>query len=126
MIGGRTLGIDVEHRFLTPEVAVQILIVNFSLEGLSEADYVRLCADVAPAFADVEGLVSKVWLADAAEGVYGGVYTFATDAAVDLFLSSDLFASVGATPGLANISVRRFGVLHEPTAVTRGLVSAAV
>lgn len=105
---------------------MQILIVNFSLEGLSEADYLRLCTDVAPAFAGVEGLVSKVWLADAAEGVYGGVYTFASDAAVDTFLASDLFTSVGATPGLVNVSVRRFGVLHEPTAVTRGLASAAV
>ena len=105
---------------------MQILIVNFSLEGLSEADYLRLCADVAPAFADVKGLVSKVWLADAAEGVYGGVYTFASDTAVDAFLASDLFASVGATPGLANVSVRRFGVLLEPTAVTRGLAPAAI
>ena len=103
---------------------MQILIVNFSLEGLSEADYLRLCADVAPAFAEVDGLVSKVLLADAAEGVYGGVYTFASSAAVDDFLGSDLFASVGATPGLANVSVRRFGVLVEPTAVTRGLASA--
>lgn len=105
---------------------MQILIVNFSLEGISEADYLRLCADVAPAFAAVEGLASKVWLADAAEGVYGGVYTFVSDAAVDAFLASELFASVGATPGLVNVSVRRFGVLDAPTALTRGLVSAAV
>jgi hypothetical protein len=33
---------------------------------------------------------------------------------------------VGATPGLVNISVRRFGVLDGPTRVTRGLVEPAV
>lgn len=105
---------------------MEILIVNFSLEGLSEADYLRLCADVAPAFAAVEGLVSKVWLVDGAEGVYGGVYTFRSADALDAFLVSELFAGVGSTPGLANISVRRFGVLAEPTTVTRGFAPATV
>ena len=32
---------------------------------------------------------------------------------------------VGATPGLVNISVRRFGVLDGPTRVTRGLAEPA-
>jgi hypothetical protein len=104
---------------------VEILIVNFSLDGMSEADYESLCAEVAPAFAAVPGLASKVWLADRAEGVFGGVYTFETTEAVDTFLVSDLFAGVGATPGLSNISVRRFGVLEAPTATTRGLPASA-
>lgn len=104
---------------------MEIVIVNFKLDGLSEDDYRRLCDEVAPAFAEVQGLASKVWLADAADGVYGGVYTFDSAAAVDAFLASELFAEVGATPGLAGITVRRFGVLVEPTAVTRGLVATA-
>lgn len=103
---------------------MEIVIINFSLEGMDEAGYRRLCDEVAPAFAAVPGLVSKVWLADSAEGVYGGVYTFEDGAAVDAFVASELFAEVGATPGLAGISVRRFGVLREPTSVTRGLVGA--
>jgi len=109
----------------TKEVVVEIVIVNFSLDGLSETDYERLCDEVAPAFAAVPGLTSKVWLADRAEGVFGGVYTFESAWAVDAFLASELFASVGATPGLANISVRRFGALEAPTAVTRGLSTPA-
>ena len=103
---------------------MEILIINFSLKGMDEAGYRRLCDEVAPAFAAVPGLVSKVWLADSTEGVYGGVYTFTDGAAVDAFVTSELFAEVGATPGLAGISVRRFGVLQEPTSVTRGLVGA--
>ena len=104
---------------------MEILIVNFSLEGLSEAGYEELCAEVAPAFASVPGLVSKVWLADRAEGVFGGVYTFEDAASLEAFLSSELFAGVGATPGLVNVSVRRFGVLAAPTSVTRGWASPA-
>jgi hypothetical protein len=105
--------------------AVEIVIVSFTLDGMSEAGYRGLCDQVAPAFAEVPGLVSKVWLVDAVGGVYGGVYTFGGAGAVDAFLVSELFATVGATPGLAGITVRRFGVLVEPTAVTRGLVATA-
>jgi hypothetical protein len=103
---------------------MEIIIINFSLEGLSEADYRAECDNVAPAFAAVPGLVSKVWLADSANGVYGGVYTFEDGAAVDEYLSSELAQHVASTPAFAGISVRRFGVLDGPTAVTRGLVAA--
>jgi hypothetical protein len=104
---------------------VQLLIVNFNLDGLSEEDFARSCDEVAPAFAAIPGLVSKVWLADRAEGIFGGVYTFESEQAVDDYLESDLFAAVGSTPGFVNISVRRFGVLEGPTRVTRGLAQPA-
>ena len=104
---------------------MQILIVNFNLDGLSEEDFARSADELAPAFAAVPGLASKVWLADRAEGTFGGVYTFESERAVDDFLGSDLFAGVGATPGLVNISVRRFGILDGPTRVTRGLAEPA-
>lgn len=104
---------------------MQILIINFSLDGLSEEQFARSCDELAPMFAAVPGLVSKVWLADHAEGVFGGVYTFESEQAVDDYLASDLYAGIGATPGLVNISVRRFGVLDGPTRVTRGFALPA-
>ena len=104
---------------------MQILIINFNLDGMSEEQFASACDELAPAFAAVPGLVSKVWLADRAEGVYGGVYTFESESAVDDYLQSDLFAGIGATPGLVNISVRRFGVLEGPTRITRGLAQPA-
>ena len=104
---------------------MQILIVNFNLDGLSEEEFESASNQLAPAFAAVPGLASKVWLADRVEGIFGGVYTFESEDAVDAFLQSDLFAGVGSTPGLVNISVRRFGVLDGPTCVTRGLAQPA-
>ena len=104
---------------------MQILIINFSLDGLSEGEYENLCDEAAPAFAAVPGLASKVWLADRAEGIFGGVYTFESDEAVDQYLNSELFAGVCATPGFVNFSVRRFGVLEAPTRVTRGIATHA-
>ena len=104
---------------------MEILVVNYSLDGMTESEYESLCDEVAPAFAAVPGLVSKVWLADRDNGVYGGVYTFENGAAVDAFLASEL-GQVAAIPGLANVTIRRFEVLAEPTAITRGLATAAV
>ena len=104
---------------------MQILIVNFNLDGLSEDEFASSCDELAPAFAAVPGLASKVWLADRAEGTFGGVYTFDSEQAVDDYLQSDLWAGVGATPGLVNVSVRRFGVLDGPTRVTRGIPQRA-
>ena len=104
---------------------MEILVVNFSLEGMTESEYRTLCNEVAPAFAAVLGLVSKVWLADRANGVYGGVYTFENGAALDTYLTTDL-SNVAAIPGLVDVSVRRFEVLAEPTAITSGLTPAAV
>jgi hypothetical protein len=104
---------------------MEILVINFSLEGMTESEYLSQCDDVAPAFAAVPGLTSKVWLADRANGVYGAVYTFENGAALDAYLASDLMAQVAATPGFVDISVRRFEVLSAPTAITRGLATAA-
>jgi hypothetical protein len=102
---------------------MEILIINFTLDGMTESAYQDLADQVAPAFAAVPGLVSKVWLADRDANVYGGVYTFDDAASTDTFMTSDLFAQIGATPGFAGITVRRFGVLTAATEVTRGLVS---
>jgi hypothetical protein len=104
---------------------MEILIINFTLDGMTDAEYRTLCDQIAPAFAAVPGLVSKVWLADASTGVYGGVYTFENHAVLEAYLASDLFAQAGATPGLGEFSVRQFEVLAAPTSVTRGLVMAA-
>src|SRR4029077_6381314 len=61
----------------TKEVAVQILIVNFNLDGLSEEEFASSCDELAPAFAAVPGLASKVWLADRAERELRGGDPFA-------------------------------------------------
>ena len=64
---------------------MHIQVVNFHLQDLSEADYRALCDEVAPAFAEVAGLISKVWLANPSTNTYGGVYTWASREAMDEF-----------------------------------------
>ncbi len=43
---------------------MHIQIVNFNLKDLTVSEYEDLCNEVAGAFAQVPGLLSKVWLAD--------------------------------------------------------------
>ena len=101
-------------------------VVNFQLRDMDEAAFRALCDELAPTFAEIPGLVSKVWLADAASGTYGGVYTWESQAAYEAFTRSELFQAVATNPHFANITTRDFGVLAGPTRVTHGLVGAAV
>ena len=103
---------------------MDIVIINFSLKGITAQDYYQLCDQLAPAFAAVDGLQSKVWLADPDTNTYGGVYTFSSPADVDRFFASPLFADIAAHPAVDQPQVRRFQVMDEPTRVTRGLVPA--
>lgn len=104
---------------------MHIQIVTFRLKDLSEDDYINLCEQVAPSFAAVPGLISKVFLADRKNGTYGGVYTWRDRAAMEAFAGTDLFAAVANNPNLAGLSSTEFAVLEGPTAVTRGLAAIA-
>jgi len=100
---------------------MQILIVNFNLEGISRSEYEGVCNELAPAFAAVPGLISKHWLANEANNTYGGVYLFQDLAALDGFMASELFAGVAGNPALINATAKSFCVLEGPTRVTRGM-----
>ena len=50
---------------------MHILIVNFRLEGMGDEDYRAIADTIAPAFADLPGLVSKTWLANADRALKG-------------------------------------------------------
>ena len=73
---------------------MHVQVVNFRLEGVSEADYVALCDDLAGTFAEVPGLERKVWLANSVTGVYGGVYFWRDRPAMEEYERSELFASI--------------------------------
>lgn len=104
---------------------MHIQIVTFHLKDLREDDYISLCNQVAPSFAAVPGLISKVFLADREGGTYGGVYTWRDRPAMEAFKATDLFAAVVNNPSLEGLTSRDFSVLEGPTAVTRGLTAVA-
>ena len=98
---------------------MHISVVNFNLEGISHDDFLNIAEEVAPAFAQVDGLISKVWLSDKERNTYGGVYTWENKEALDACLVSDLFSNaVINNPNFVNVSVKDFDVLKEPSKVT--------
>jgi heme-degrading monooxygenase HmoA len=105
---------------------MHIQITTFNLEGISEEDYRKLCETVAPAFADLPGLISKTWLANPETNTYGGVYVWRDREAIEAYEKTDLFKGLGANPHFENVSVKDFAVLEDPTHVTRGLDKVAL
>jgi heme-degrading monooxygenase HmoA len=103
---------------------MHIQIVNFKLRDLTEDGYLKLCDEVAPAFADVPGLISKVWLADPDTNTYGGVYMWEDREAMESFQKTELYRGIGGHPNLGDVTSRDFAVLDEPTRVTRGLLGS--
>jgi len=53
-----------------------IQIINFNLSKMTPAEFEKLCEALAPQFAALPGLISKVWLSDPASNTFGGVYTW--------------------------------------------------
>ena len=96
-----------------------IQVVNFNLEGIGHQDYLVATVDVAPAFNDVKGLKSKVWLSDEANNVYGGVYTWENRQAMEDYLNSEFYDQVlGSNPSFVNITYKAYDVLEEQTKIT--------
>jgi quinol monooxygenase YgiN len=105
---------------------MHIQVVNFQLSGMSDAEFRSECDGLAPVFAAVPGLISKVWLADPATGTYGGIYTWEDQAAMAQYFESDLFKAVAGHPHFAGLTSRDFSILEGPTRVTRGVATAVV
>ena len=96
---------------------MHIQVVNFNLEGITHDDYMKIADNMAPVFAGVKGLKSKVWLSDLENNTYGGVYTWESKQDYDNYVESDLFKGVGSNPNFVNISSKDFGILDDPSKV---------
>jgi hypothetical protein len=106
-------------------MAGKILQINFKL-NVSAQEYERTIAPLAEAFTAVDGLQWKIWLLNPSEGEAGGIYLFEDDAAVEAFLAGPLVAEIKRAPFLRELSAKRFDVMAEVTAATRGPVASRV
>ena len=103
---------------------MHVQIVTFNLKGISEEEYQKLAEAVAPAFAEMPGLISKHWLADAETNTYGGSYVWRDREAMEAYAGSAIFATMASNPNLENVTSRDFAVLEAPTRVTGALAAA--
>ena len=103
---------------------MHIQIVNFHLKDISEEGYKKICDEMAPTFADVDGLTSKVWLANTETNTYGGIYFWRDRQAMENYAQSELCQAVLKHPNLSGITSKDFAVLEGPTRITRGLAES--
>lgn len=101
-------------------------VVNFRLDGVTDAQFRETCDQLAPTWAAIPGMVSKVWLANAEENRYGGVYLWRDRAAMEAFVRGDLFRMVATHPNLKDVTTVEFEILEGPSKLTNGLPAAAV
>jgi hypothetical protein len=102
-------------------------IVQFQLAGIGQLEYEAEAERIAPTFADLPGLIAKVWLADPGEDTYGGVYLWTDRAAAEAYANGELLAVARRNPAFSNVRSSIFDTLAGPTALTaRALAGLSV
>ena len=99
-----------------------IQIITFQLAGISDADYRRHSETSAQKFANMPGLLQKVWLGDSESNTYGGVYVWSSQEAMEQYKASEVFAGLKANPAMINVTSRELNVIDAPTAITSNLL----
>jgi len=100
---------------------MHVQIVTFNLGGMSEGEYIDVASRLAPQFAGLPGLLAKVWLENPDAGVYGAVYFWDDEEAMERFLATDLFE--GTNPSFANFTTDGFSVLENLTRATQPVLT---
>ena len=60
-----------------------------------------------------------MWLCDEAQNTYGGIYTFCSTQAMEMFSAGELFTgAVKNNLNFINLSITEFSVLEGPSEVT--------
>ena len=93
-------------------------VVTFGLNGITEEQFREARGADAPTFANLPGLLAKIWLRDPETNTYGGLYLWADQEAYERYIKGEVFGSIQANPGLKNVESRDFGVFEDLSAIT--------
>jgi hypothetical protein len=95
------------------------IVITFDLVDMTPEEYADASAELAPSFAALSGLLTKIWLTDADHGRCGGLYLFADGHGARSFLESALARSIRRNPHFGNLAVQCFAVDETSTAKTQ-------
>jgi Putative mono-oxygenase ydhR len=96
------------------------LFVTYVLRYCDPAQHAEFCEQLAPAMAAVPGLLAKTWLTNCETGRFGGFYVFASRAAFERYVASELFETLMSPGSVRDVTASEFSVADVPTALTRG------
>jgi heme-degrading monooxygenase HmoA len=96
------------------------LIVTFHLKDISPEAFEASYTEAAPLFAEMPGLIEKIWLKQPESDTFGGVYLWQDQASCTAYLNSDMFQqNIRNSPNVTNLDVQEYNVLENPTQITR-------
>lgn len=99
---------------------MHVQIVTYGLaDEMSDSDFIEANQEFAEAMAVVPGLLAKVWLKNADEKVYGGLYLWRDLEAYDSFLASDLWESVIGDESATDLASHDYAVMEDLTKATQ-------
>ncbi len=96
----------------------KILVTNYTY-SVTREEFETMTAQLAQAFADVDGCLWKIWLIDDEKKEAGAVYLFKDEESLQNFKSSPLVASVLSHPALSNFDLKEREILKEVSVITR-------
>ena len=70
---------------------MKILIINFNLKNLSIDDFKAQAHIDAMDFRGVEGLISKYFIGDESDNIFGGVYIFKDEESLEKYKKGPIF-----------------------------------
>ena len=93
-------------------------VVTFGLNGISEEQFHEAVGPDTKLFANLSGLLAKIWLRDPETNTYGGLYIWADQEAYERYIKGEIFSAIKADHNLKNVESRDFGVFDDLSSLT--------
>ena len=125
-----SLNIDkIQKTYLYSEIflfggTMHILIINFKAD-FSPEDYNLGTSELAPVFAEVEGLNVKNFIFNHETKTYGGCYMFENKKVMEDYKAGEIYKSIIENPDWTDFLVRDFEVHAEATEIQNRLKEKA-
>ncbi len=98
---------------------MHLQLITFRLNDMTPEEYDAHCAAIAPRFAEIPGLRSKIWIAEPGTDVRGGAYLWENRAWAERHAGGPIVAAMRGDERFTDLAIRDLDVLAGPTAITR-------
>jgi hypothetical protein len=98
-------------------MTMKVLTTKFNY-SMPTGELKKIMPVVAPEFSEIPGCCWKIWLINEDHKEAGGMYLFDSATELELFLKSELFASVANNPAFSNLQTNKFSVAKAASAIT--------
>lgn len=96
-----------------------VQLVTFTLNGPTEEQYHETCRQETGAFADLPGLLAKIWLRDPDSGTFGGLYLWRDRESYRDYIEGDIFRAIQDDPSFDGVTSRGFDHFEDLTKATQ-------